>query len=322
MGALTDLSTHRPPLTLDAAEPRKSGRPFLLATFLILMLALAAGAAVLHGFVNARTPPLPPPTIDVRAVLSDLRTVDITTTTPTWKKVSEVATIDQLHTDHELWRRMHFGDWDRIPQELRESALRAMIRAYTPLFRQPGAWQRMSLADWDRVPQPIRSMAFLRMIWYWARAERVGVPFGLRPDRMAQNIGAIVMAESWFEHMAVNENEWGNRDLGLAQCSDHCRAVIAEMAAAGTIRYEPSDSDYFNPWLGTWVATIWFNRELENAEGDVELAIRAYHRGIDAAMDEKGDGYLARVLQLRERYIRALGPSPSWQFLSERIAEL
>ena len=38
------------------------------------------------------------------------------------------------------------------------------------------------------------------------------------------------MAESWFDHRAFFENEWGNRDIGLGQCSNRCRRELARMA--------------------------------------------------------------------------------------------
>lgn len=98
------------------------------------------------------------------------------------------------------------------------------------------------------------------------------------PERLAQTIAAIVMTESWFEHRAVNQNRWGNRDLGLGQCSDSCRDTIDEMAARGEIGIAPSEADYFNPWIATQVATIWFERELHSADGNVDVAIRAYPR--------------------------------------------
>lgn len=217
---------------------------------------------------------------------------------------------------------MHFGDWDTVPRDVRESALATMIGVYAPVFEGPFTWQRMTASDWDRVPQPIRAMAYLRMIWYWARVEAVGVEYGLAPRRLAHTIGAIVMTESWFEHRAVNENQWGNRDLGLAQCSDHCRETLAVMAQNGEVAFVPSEAEYFNPWIATRVATVWFERELHRADGDVELAIRAYHRGLDNAMDEKGDEYLARVLRLRERYVRTQGPSPTWRFVAGQVARL
>ena len=177
----------------------------------------------------------------------------------------------------------------------------------------------MTATDWDVIPQPIRAMTYLRMIWHWARAEGVGVEFGMSPERLAQTIAAIVMTESWFEHRAVNQNRWGNRDLGLGQCSDYCRDTIDEMAARGEIGIAPSEADYFNPWIATQVATIWFERELHGAAGDVDLAIRAYHRGLDAALDDRGTVYHARVIRLRERYIRTQRASESWRFLVRAV---
>jgi hypothetical protein len=316
---------------VQAIEP---GAPLLVAPsrwrlrWLVRILACIAAAGVLFGLVRVHTfavsreapAPVRPPT-PLRA-LSDLRPVDITLTTPAWTKVREMVTVDRLRSDRTLWRQMHFGDWDRVPAPIREPALRAMIRAYAPVFSRPRAWRLMGAADWDAVPQPVRAMAYLRMIWYWAIAEDVGAEFGLDPEQLAQTIGAIVMAESWFEHRAGNENEWGNRDVGLAQCSDHCRATLADMSAAGEILFEPTEEDYFNPWVATRIATVWFERELRRSEGDVALAIRAYHRGIDQALDPKGDSYLASVMRLRERYIRTRGSSASWRFLAKEIASL
>jgi len=165
-------------------------------------------------------------------------------------------------------------------------------------------------------------MAYLRMIWHWARLEGVGVEFGLVPEQVAQTIGAIVMAESWFEHRAFNQNQWGNRDLGLAQCSDYCREEVAAMVARCELLFRPTEADYFNPWMATRIATVWFRRELRLAEGDVDLATRAYHRGIEHAHDEKGDIYAGRVQQLRDRYIRAQGKSETWRFLVREIGAL
>jgi hypothetical protein len=286
----------------------------------LLILALAGVGTAVHRFANDRDPPIPaqrPP--DLLPLFSDTRPVRITTTTPSWTKVAETVTVDRLRTDLTLWRRMHFGDWDKISPTFREIGLAAMLRAYAPVILDQSAWRRMTASDWDDVPQPIRMMAFLRMIWYWARLERLGHEFDLRPDRLAQTVSAIVMAESWFEHRAVNENPWGNRDLGLAQCSDYCREELVRMAQEGLISFLPAARHYFDPWVATRIAIVWFERELLHAGGDVELAIRAYHRGPDQAMDDLGDAYLARVLSLRERYIRTQRTSPTWEYLTEEI---
>jgi hypothetical protein len=287
----------------------------------VLLATIAAVGLQLHRFVNEEIPLPFVRSLDVVELVTDTRRIPIRTTV-SWKKVPEVVTVHSLLTDHVLWRSMHFDDWDRVPEEIRERALAAMARAYAEVLKGPSVWTDMTAAEWDAVPQPIRAMSYLRMIWYWARREEVGVEYDLVPARLAPTIAGIVMAESWFEHRAVNENAFGNRDLGLAQCSDHCRETIGEMAAAGAIDFEPSENDYFNPWIATRVAVVWFERELRNAEGDVDLAIRAYHRGIDNALDEKGDAYLTAVHRRRDRYILNRGTSPSWRFLARTVAPL
>jgi hypothetical protein len=306
--------------TFDGSRPRQKRRIWWLLGVAVVAM-VAAGGLKVHLFVTrvAPTPSVPP--LDVVELVSDTRPIPIRTTV-SWKKVPEVVTVHRLLTDHPLWQRMHFDDWDRVPRELRERALAAMVRAFAYVLEGPSAWKSMTPAEWDRVPQPIRAMAYLRMIWYWARHEEVGAEFGLEPARLAPTIGAIVMAESWFEHRAINENAFGNRDLGLAQCSDYCRESIGEMAESGEIEFEPSEADYFNPWVATRVATVWFERELGNAEGDIDLAIRAYHRGIDNAFDEKGDTYLLTVHRRRDRYILNRGASPSWRFLARTVAAM
>jgi len=305
----------------DAVPGARRWRLGAVVTTASLSIALVAGGLRLHDFATAREIPAVAPAPSPLHSVVDRRLVAITLTTPAWTKVREVVTVNTLRTDRRLWRQMHVGDWDRIPQYLREPALRNMIDAYAPVLAGPRTWSRMSASDWDDIPQPIRAMAFLRMIWHWAVVEDVGVEFGLQPRRMAHSIGAILMAESWFEHRAINENEWG-RDLGLAQCSTFCQRIMAAMALTGAIRFAPSEAGYFNPWVATRVATVWFKRELIRAEGDVNLAIRAYHRGIDDAMDEKGDVYLGRVLRLREQYVREQTASESWRFLARTITPL
>jgi hypothetical protein len=286
------------------------------------LAGLAVAGVRLHDFVNDRAAPEPPTGPSPLESVRNLRPVTVTITTPTWSKVRLTVTMDRLHSDFVLWRQMHFEDWDGVPRMIREPALLAMIRAHAAVFAGPAAWRAMTVDDWDGVPQPVRAMAYLRMIWHWAAVEDVGREFGCEPRLLAQTIGAIVMAESWFEHRAFNENPWGNRDLGLAQCSDYCRKEIARMSESGEIAFAPSEADYFDPRIATRVATVWFERELMNAAGDVDLAIRAYHRGIDAAMDEKGDAYLVRVRSLRERYIRQHTASATWRLLAREIARI
>jgi hypothetical protein len=278
------------------------------------VFAGTVAAARLDGWKTSRTAPTVTPP-DILESLTDRRPVSITITTPSWKTVPMVVARNRLGWDRAVWRQMHFGNWDRLPPDVRVGPLRRMAHVYDPLLRDSAAWRRMTSGDWDHVPQPIRAIAFLRMTHHWAVSRQLGAGFGLDPVGMGQTVGGIIMAESWFDHRAEHVNPYGNRDVGLAQCSDHCRRTLEKMAASGEILSAPAIDDYFNPWIATWVAIVWFERELGRAEGDVELAIRAYHRGLDAAMDERGTAYLANVLRLRERYVRTQRTSESWRFL-------
>jgi hypothetical protein len=308
----------------EAASPprwRAWARRALLMLVALATAAAAVTAVRVYRFANdpGATPEVAPR--DPLASLFDTTPVDITLTAA-WQKAHRRVPAYRLLTDHTIWQGMHFDDWDRVPAPLRERALSAMIERYRRVFAGPRAWRRMSVHDWDAVPQAIRTMAYLRMVWYWAAYEEVGAEFGAEPTRMAQTIGAIVMSESWFEHRAVNENQWGNRDLGLAQCSDHCRRILGEMAEEGEIGFVLSERDYFDPWVGTRVATVWFKRELGRALGDVDLAIRAYHRGMDAASVGEGEEYAEGVRRRRTKYILRQGAPESWQFLAREIARL
>src|SRR5687768_18563372 len=60
---------------------------------------------------------------------------------------------------------------------------------------------------------------------------------------------------------------------------DFCRKELLQMAFFDEIAFFPIEPDYFNPWTATRIATVWFERELLRSGGDVDLAIRAYHRG-------------------------------------------
>jgi hypothetical protein len=298
-------------------QARTAVRRTLVLGAALVGIGVAASGVRIHSF--ATEVPLRPSVVGPSVIESLIDTTPVPiTTTIAWQKVPEIVTTHALLHDRTVWRRMHFDDWDRIPPSLRERGIRAMIAANAHVLEGPGRWAAMSTYDWDGVPQPVRALAYLRMVWYWTEAERVGEDFGWPPGDLAPTIAAIVMAESWFEHRAINENAWG-RDLGLAQCSDHCRRALAEMAAAGEMPFLLEEEQYYNPWFATRIATLWFNRELRRADGDIELAIRAYHRGMDAALDEKGDVYLAGVLDKRARYILNHGAPGSWALLVREV---
>jgi hypothetical protein len=55
---------------------------------------------------------------------------------------------------------------------------------------------------------------------------------------------------------------------------------------------------------------------LQESDGDVDLAIRAYNKGIGDALDGAGDEYLTAVRRRRRRYFVGPSGSPTWAALS------
>ena len=151
------------------------------------------------------------------------------------------------------------------------------------------------------------------MVDYWVREEAIGSQFGLDEQLVSRTVGAIVMAESWFEHRAFYENAWGNQDIGLGQCSNRCRHELARISATGKLDFTFSDGDYFNPWHASRAAAVWFGLELGRSDGDLEMAIRAYHRGAERARRGEGGAYLENVLGVRRRSLAGAPNSPTWR---------
>jgi hypothetical protein len=283
---------------------------------IVLTTAMAAIAYVLfvHQLTAKAGPGLPRPVATVHA-LADTRPLDVTVTR-NWKKVHFQTSADELTASPSIWLDMHFGDWDRLPADVRRRGLTRLRHRFGSAVAGPGAWSVMTASEWDAVPQPIRMVAFPLMIEYWVGEYELGSAFHLASPLMTDTVSAIVMAESWFQHRSDVVNEWGNRDVGLGQCSNRCRKELARLAKMSLIGFSLLDDDYLNPWHATRAAVVWFGLELARAEGDVDLAIRAYHRGFDAASRGEGDEYLENVRRLRRKYF---GPkperSPTWQRL-------
>jgi hypothetical protein len=262
--------------------------------------------------------PLPAvPTISLLNMLADPTPIRITITAE-WQKVSVTVPAHALTSDATLWQKMNFDDWDTVPEPLRRKGLVAMWDRYAGVVHSPPTWDRMTAYDWDKVPQPIRAMAYIEMTKYWSGYYQVGTRYGLPRGTITNTMAAIVMAESWFEHRGSYTNPGGGRDIGLGGSSEYCRTTMERLWRAGAVDFVLSDDQYFDPWQATRVVAVWFELMLEEADGDLDLAVRTYHRGWPLASRGEGEAYLANVKRLRLRYIRNEDGPPAWRFLFAR----